>query len=147
MLSKRNSHSEANAVNVEAEPQPVRIEFCDQEAQKVSITGTFNHWRPQATPMVRVGRGRWMRMLFLSPGRHEFQFIVDGQPIGPSETNKPATHESESLRSVIHIGKPGRPKATARCRPIRQARRPGADHGQETKWTDRWATGSKKTQA
>lgn len=56
----------------------IRVEFCDPEAHTVAIIGSFNRWRPRATPMVQVDRGRWMGVLFLPPGRYEYLLVVDG---------------------------------------------------------------------
>lgn len=60
-------------------PHPVRIEFHHEQAQAVSIAGTFNDWRPDATPMIAHGKGRWVKELALPSGRYEYRIIVDGQ--------------------------------------------------------------------
>ena len=48
-------------------------------AQAVFVAGTFNDWSPDATPLTRQDDGHWQIKLPLSPGHHEFKFIVDGQ--------------------------------------------------------------------
>ena len=48
-------------------------------AQSVFVAGTFNDWRPEATPMIRGADGEWTAALHISPGRYEFKFVVDGQ--------------------------------------------------------------------
>lgn len=58
--------------------QTLRIEFHDEHAQSVAIAGTFNDWRPEATPMLALGAGRWAKELSLPPGRYEYLFVVDG---------------------------------------------------------------------
>lgn len=60
-------------------PHKIRIEFRAEHAQHVSVAGTFNDWRPDATPMFALGEGRWVKELMLPPGRYEYQFVVDGQ--------------------------------------------------------------------
>ena len=62
------------------EAQPVRIEFHHEQAQTVSIAGSFNHWR--AMPLLRIADGRWIRVIFLTPGAYQYQFVVDGPPAG-----------------------------------------------------------------
>lgn len=57
----------------------VRLEFRDSAARAVAIIGDFNRWRSGAAPMVQVDRGRWMRILFLPPGRYEYLLVVDGR--------------------------------------------------------------------
>jgi len=58
--------------------QIVRLEFQREGAQAVSIAGTFNDWRPDATPMIALDDGRWVKELALPPGRYQYQFVVDG---------------------------------------------------------------------
>ena len=48
-------------------------------AQQVFVAGTFNEWKPDATPLVRDKAGEWRSSLNLPPGHYEFKFIVDGQ--------------------------------------------------------------------
>ncbi len=48
------------------------------EARTVSVVGSFNGWAPKATPMIAV-EGRWITRLRLPPGRHESQFLIDGE--------------------------------------------------------------------
>lgn len=59
-------------------PQKIRIEFQAEHAQHVSVAGTFNEWRPDATPMVPMGGGHWIKELLLVPGRYEYLLVVDG---------------------------------------------------------------------
>ena len=62
-------------------PQPARVslELVEPAAQQVYVAGSFNEWKPQATPMVALGNGRWKGDLKLGPGRYEYLFVVDGQ--------------------------------------------------------------------
>jgi 5'-AMP-activated protein kinase regulatory beta subunit len=48
------------------------------EAKAVFLAGTFNDWKPDATPMTRNGEGDWSMALHLPAGRHEYKFVVDG---------------------------------------------------------------------
>src|SRR5438128_9034777 len=57
----------------------LRIEFHDEKSQAVFIAGTFNDWHPDATPMICLGDGRWVKELMLPPGRYEYRLVVDGQ--------------------------------------------------------------------
>lgn len=61
------------------QPRTLRIEFYDEQAQAVAIAGTFNDWRPAATPMLALGEGRWVKELVLPPGRYEYRLVVDGE--------------------------------------------------------------------
>lgn len=59
--------------------QSVEFKCHAPEAQQVFVAGTFNEWKPDATPLVRDEAGNWRASLPLPPGHHEFKFIVDGQ--------------------------------------------------------------------
>jgi 1,4-alpha-glucan branching enzyme len=48
------------------------------EAKAVFLTGTFNDWKTDATPMTKNGQGNWSVTLDLPQGIHEFKFVVDG---------------------------------------------------------------------
>ena len=69
------------------------MEFHDEQAQAVAIAGTFNDWRPEATPMLGVGEGRWVKELVLPPGRYEYLLVVDGEwkcdPAAPERVPNP----------------------------------------------------------
>ena len=60
-------------------PLKVRLEFVHPTAKAVAIAGTFNNWRPDATPMVGLGEGRWLKELVLSPGTYEYLLVADGK--------------------------------------------------------------------
>ncbi len=74
-------------------PHSVRIEFHHEQAQAVSIAGTFNDWNPTTTPMIALGEGRWGKELALPPGRYEYLFVVDGvwicDPSAPGQVPNP----------------------------------------------------------
>ena len=57
----------------------VFLELVKPEAQSVSVAGSFNGWKPESTPLRRLGNGRWVGDLTVKPGRHEYLFVVDGQ--------------------------------------------------------------------
>lgn len=49
-------------------------------AQRVELVGNFNNWMPGAAVMRGPdATGRWTLQLRLPPGRHEYQFLVDGR--------------------------------------------------------------------
>ena len=73
---KTKSNSKADK---QPKSQTLRIAFHDEEAQAVSIAGTFNDWRPGAVPMIPLGQGRWVKELSLPPGRYEYLLVVDGR--------------------------------------------------------------------
>lgn len=52
------------------------------EAQKVTVIGSFNHWRPDGHPMQRsLPDGAWQIGIQLPPGIHAYAFVVDDEKI------------------------------------------------------------------
>jgi 1,4-alpha-glucan branching enzyme len=48
-------------------------------AQAVFVAGTFNDWSPDAAPLQQKADGHWNTTLQVTPGHHEFKFVVDSQ--------------------------------------------------------------------
>lgn len=48
-------------------------------AHTVAIVGDFNEWDPNATPMSHVNNATWQIKVRLTPGIHEYKYVVDGQ--------------------------------------------------------------------
>ncbi len=49
-------------------------------ADKVELAGSFNDWRPEATPMSGPdSAGRFTVRLKLKPGRYEYRYLIDGR--------------------------------------------------------------------
>ena len=70
----------------EAKPQPsetrpdkrtVRFELDVPKARSVWLVGSFNNWKPRATPLIWIGGTKWFKELSLAPGRYEYRFIVN----------------------------------------------------------------------
>lgn len=61
-------------------PQTVKVTFVllEPDAKEVALSGEFNGWSPDATPMKRQDDGHWETTVALAPGRHEYKFVVDG---------------------------------------------------------------------
>lgn len=61
---------------------PVRFIYVDPAASSVCVAGSFNGWSGQSDCMSREGNA-WTVALMLSPGRHEYAFVVDGSSWRP----------------------------------------------------------------
>ena len=61
--------------------KPINFYFTAPGAQSVSILGDFNDWQPNANPMRRQTDGIWTAQLALHHGHHQYQYLVDGQPV------------------------------------------------------------------
>jgi 1,4-alpha-glucan branching enzyme len=56
--------------------------FCNApRAENVFVTGDFNKWRADTTPMQRGPDGCWVAHLELPHGHHCYLFLLDGQPM------------------------------------------------------------------
>jgi len=54
------------------------LELVQPEAKSVFVAGSFNEWKPDQLPLMQAGNGRWIGDVTVKPGRHEYQFVVDG---------------------------------------------------------------------
>jgi len=57
----------------------VSLELVKPGAKTVCVAGSFNEWKPERTPLIAQGNGRFVGDLTITPGRHEYLFVVDGQ--------------------------------------------------------------------
>jgi 1,4-alpha-glucan branching enzyme len=85
--------------------QKVRIEFNHHAATAVSIAGTFNDWRPEATPMVDLGAGRWVKELVLPPGIYEYLLVADGSWVADPQARETASNPFGGVNSVVRVSK------------------------------------------
>jgi hypothetical protein len=89
--------------------QIVRFVFVDPGAKSVELVGDFNEWAKGSTVLRRSGApGVWAATVPLSPGRHEYAFIINGSrwvadPLAPKSSDEFGTESS-----VIRIGNPSR---------------------------------------
>jgi len=94
---KSNRHSNGNAAMV------VHVTFTHPAATAVAVAGTFNDWRPEATPMVAMGEGRWLKELVLPPGRYEYLFVADGQWLADPLAQTTVPNPFGGVNSVITV--------------------------------------------
>ena len=100
-----------------ATPTATLMRFAVQvpEAQRVAIVGDFNAWDANATPLEwDADNGVWSAFLPLTPGRHEYMFVVDGRewvtdPLAVAERD-----EFGEASSVVRVPEPAATQSTAR---------------------------------
>ena len=74
--------SDAPAILQANSQVPVVFRFRAAEAQSVSVIGSFNRWNPKSHEMVLDPEsGDWTIRINLSPGKHDYVFLVDGEQI------------------------------------------------------------------
>jgi hypothetical protein len=83
--------------------RPVHIEFNHVTATRSGIAGTFNKWRPEATPMIPLGAGRWLKELVLPPGVYDYRLVVDGEWIADPLGKEALPNPFGVLNSVIRV--------------------------------------------
>jgi hypothetical protein len=84
---------------------PVSFVLPEPNANRVSLSGEFNGWQPDTTPMKRNANGRWETSLSLVPGRYQYKFVVDGQWIPDPLAEENVLNPHGTLNSVIEVVK------------------------------------------
>ena len=84
----------------------IQIEFEDAVAESVAIAGTFNDWRPELTPMLPAGEGRWVRNLWLPVGTYEYCLVLDGKKWVPNpHAGKAIPNHFGGFSSILKVAK------------------------------------------
>lgn len=100
---KKKKHQKTNGHNKGNGRHAVHVEFSHPDATAVAIAGTFNDWRPQATPLVDMGHGRWLKELALPPGTYEYLFVVDGQWLADPLAQATKPNPFGGVNSVVTV--------------------------------------------
>lgn len=105
-MKKNNRSNKSNNSAGESQAKPVHIEFAHASAAAVAIAGSFNDWRPDATPMIRLGEGRWAKELALPPGTYEYCVVVDGAWLPDPRANETVPNPFGGVNSVLRVSAP-----------------------------------------
>jgi 1,4-alpha-glucan branching enzyme len=81
----------------------VRVELALPKAWSVSLVGTFNDWKPGATPLSSAGGGKWAKELTLAPGRYEYRFVVDGDWIDDPKAKAYVSNPHGGRNAVLQV--------------------------------------------
>lgn len=85
--------------------QIVRFVFVDSGAASVELVGDFNEWTKGATALERSGApGVWSVSVPLTPGRHEYAFIINGSRWVADPLAVKSSDDFETESSVIRVG-------------------------------------------
>jgi 1,4-alpha-glucan branching enzyme len=57
----------------------VSFKLSAPDARQVMLSGSFNEWSYEATPLKKDVTGAWRTQVSLSPGTYEYRFVVDGE--------------------------------------------------------------------
>ncbi len=89
--------------------QLVRFVFVDSGAASVALVGDFNKWTRGATQLKRSGApGVWTVAVPLTPGRHEYAFIINGSRWVADPFAVKSSDDFGTESSVIRIGSAGK---------------------------------------
>lgn len=88
-----------------------RLHFVHPTAAKVCLAGTFNDWRPEATPMVPLGDGRWAKELTLPPGVYEYRIVADGEWMPDPLASETRPNPFDGVNTVLRVPPPSQPDA------------------------------------
>ena len=72
-------------------------------ASEVRLTGTFNDWSSQGTPLYRREDGRWECLLPMVAGDHEYRFIVDGAWLPDPHNREYVANEFGGANSLVAV--------------------------------------------
>jgi hypothetical protein len=87
--------------------QIVRFVFVDPRATSVELVGDFNEWAKGRTELGRSGApGVWAVSVPLSPGRHEYAFIINGSRWVADPLAVKSSDDFGTESSVIRVGTP-----------------------------------------
>lgn len=57
----------------------VTFKLVAPEAKDVRLSGSFNDWSYENTPLKKDANGVWKTVVSLAPGTYEYRFLVDGE--------------------------------------------------------------------
>jgi len=110
-ISARGQHvvSAAQPVAASDTVQLVRFVFVDARASSVELVGDFNEWTRGSTALRLSGApGVWAASVPLSPGKHEYAFIVNGKRWVADPLAVKTSDDFGTESSVIRVGTPGK---------------------------------------
>jgi hypothetical protein len=105
----QKSAQAAQAISAPDTVHLVRFVFVDSGASSVALVGDFNEWTRGATELKRSGApGVWSISVPLTPGRHEYAFIINGTRWVADPLAVKSSDDFGTESSVIRVGTPGK---------------------------------------
>jgi 1,4-alpha-glucan branching enzyme len=81
----------------------VSLELVRPGAKQVCVAGSFNGWKPERSPLVPLGDGRFAADLTVDPGRYEYLFVVDGQWVPDPKATETVQNPFGGKNSVLTV--------------------------------------------
>lgn len=73
------------------------------EAKEAILVGDFNSWDVKKHRMKRDKKGRWTKIVTLSPGNYEYKFLVDGQWQNDPSNDELVPNSFGTLNNVLTV--------------------------------------------
>jgi len=86
-------------------PAPVAAPFTyiDHRAKSVAVVGSFNDWDATRNVLTLTSDSVWTATVPLTPGRYEYQLVVDGKWIADPGAQQTAASEFGAANSVLIV--------------------------------------------
>ena len=101
MINTKTSHSSRHSHD---RALPVRFEYHNAAATTVSVVGSFNQWRSDATAMQSSGGGLWQCEAWMPAGTYEYRLIVDGLWLPDPLVNETVPNPYGGRNSILKVG-------------------------------------------
>ena len=103
-MSRQNHHHDTLDETSDDVPYDTITFTCTvaPDARKVYLVGDFNNWDPTACPMTRKN-GIFRKAIRLSPGEHQYKFVIDGEWHSDPAALGEVVNELGSLNSVLWV--------------------------------------------
>lgn len=94
-----------NVANVPAVPAKYAAPFTyiNHGAKTVAVVGSFNDWDATKNVLVQSSDSVWSTNIMLTPGRYEYQLVVDGKWIADPGAQRSADSEFGAANSVMIV--------------------------------------------
>ena len=73
------------------------------EAKEAMLVGDFNGWDAKKHKMKRNDKGRWTKIVTLTPGSHEYKFLVDGEWQNDPDNDQLVHNSFGSLNNILRV--------------------------------------------
>ncbi len=101
-LSPRRTNGLGPAAST-ADPDLILFRLHAPDAGRVSVSGTFNGWDPDALPLRKTADGWWEARVRIRPGTHEYIYLVDGKPVTPPEAHRTTDDGFGGRNGILEI--------------------------------------------
>ena len=73
------------------------------EARETILVGDFNNWDVEKHRMKKDNKGRWKKIVTLSPGRYEYKFVVDGEWQNDPRSDQVVPNSFGTLNKFVNV--------------------------------------------